>query len=68
MLKKGGTFAIHDIFSRQKYGDMQMFVQRLKNMGYERVELIDTTKGLFMSHWEASWMALKGSAILVGKK
>lgn len=68
VLKKGGTFAIHDIFSRQKYGDMQMFVQRLKNMGYERVELIDTTKGLFMSHWEASWMALKGSAILVGKK
>ena len=68
VLKKGGTFAIHDIFSRQKYGDMQMFVQRLKNMGYEWVELIDTTKGLFMSHWEASWMALKGSAILVGKK
>jgi len=68
VLKKGGTFAIHDIFSRQKYGDMQMFVQRLKNMGYEQVELIDTTKGLFMSHWEASWMALKGSAILVGKK
>lgn len=47
---------------------MQMFVQRLKNMGYERVELIDTTKGLFMSHWEATWIALKGSAILVGKK
>ena len=68
VLKKGGTFAVHDIFSRQKYGDMQMLVQRLKNMGYERVELIDTTKGLFMSHWEASWMALKGSAILVGKK
>ncbi len=68
VLKKGGTFAVHDIFSRQKYGDMQMFVQRLKNMGYEREELIDTTKGLFMSHWEASWMALKCSAILVGKK
>lgn len=68
VLKKGGTFAIHDIFSRQKYGDMQMFVQRLKNMGYERVELIDTTKGLFMSPWEATWMALKGSAILMGKK
>ena len=68
VLKKGDTFAIHDIFSRQKYGDMQMFVQRLKNMGYERVELIDTTKGLFMSPWEATWMALKGSAILMGKK
>jgi len=68
VLKKGGTFAIHDIFSHQKYGDMQMFMQRLKNMGYDHVELIDTTRGMFMTPWEASWMALNGSAILVGKK
>ena len=68
VLKKGGSFAIHDIFSRQKYGDMQAFVQQLKDMGYEHVELIDTTDGLFMTHWEATWMALTGSAILVGKK
>ena len=26
-LKKGGTFAIHDIFSKAKYGDMQSFVK-----------------------------------------
>ena len=26
VLKKGGTFAIHDIFSKHKYGDMQAFV------------------------------------------
>ena len=68
VLKKGGSFAIHDIFSRQKYGDMQAFLQQLKEMGYEQVELIDTTKGLFMSPWEALWMALSGSAILKGKK
>lgn len=68
VLKKGGTFAIHDIFSRQKYGNMQTFVQRLKEMGYEQVELIPTDSGRFMSSWEARWMALKGSAILVGKK
>ena len=68
VLKKGGTFAIHDIFSHQKYGDMQIFMQRLKNMGYDHVELIDTTRGMFMTPWEASWMALNGSAILVGKK
>ena len=66
VLKKGGTFAIHDIFSRRMYGDMQMFVQRLKNMGYEQVELIDTTRG--MTPWEARWMSLGGSAILTGKK
>ncbi len=68
VLKKGGTFAIHDIFSRFKYGDMQAFVKKLKGMGYEEVELIDTTNGMFMTPWEAQWMALSGSAILKGKK
>ncbi len=68
ILRKGGTFAIHDIFSREKYGDMLAFVKRLKDMGYEHVELLPTDCGRFMSAWEARWMALKGSAILVGKK
>ena len=67
-LKKGGTFALHDIFSRSRYGDMQAFVRKLKDMGYERVELIDTTNGLFMSNREATWMELSGSALLVGRK
>ncbi len=67
-LKKGGTFAIHDIMSRTKYGDIQSFVQKLRDMGYEKVELIDTTDGKFMKKWEAAWMALSGSALLVGVK
>ncbi len=67
-LKKGGCFAIHDIFSKANYGDMQAFVQKLKDMGYEKVELIDTTNGMFMTPWEAKWMTLRGSAILTGKK
>lgn len=54
--------------SRQKYGDMQMFVQRLRNMGYADVQLIPTDNGLFMTRRESTWLALKGSAILVGKK
>ena len=68
VLKKGGTFAIHDIFSRSKYGDMQEFVKKLKDMGYEKVELIDTTNGKFMSKSESVWMELSGSALLVGRK
>lgn len=68
VLKKGGLFVIHDIFSWANYGNMQQFLQQLKEMGYERAELIDTTDGFFMSKWEASWMMLDGSAILVGKK
>ena len=68
VLKKGGTFAIHDIFSSLKYGDMHMFVQRLKDMGYADVKLVPTDNGLFMSRREATWLGLRGSAILMGKK
>jgi len=67
-LKKGGTFAIHDIFSSSKYGDMGAFVKKLKDMGYEKAELIGTTNGKFMRKGEAGWMGLSGSALLVGKK
>ncbi len=67
-LKKGGTFAILDIFSASKYGDMQAFVKKLKAMGYQKAELIDTASGKFMKKTEAGWMGLSGSALLVGKK
>ena len=68
VLKKGGTFALHDIFSKSKYGDMQAFVKKLQDMGFEKVELIDTTDGTFMTKKEAGWMALSGSALLTGRK
>ena len=67
-LKKGGSFAIHDIFSATKYGDMQAFVKKLKAMGYQKVELIGTTSGKFMRKSEAGWMGLSGSALLAGRK
>ena len=59
---------IHDIFSKAKYGDMHSFVNKLRAMGCEKAELIDTSNGMFMSPREARWMALSGSALLVGKK
>ena len=68
LVKKGGIFAIHDLFTENKYGDMQAFLQKLKSMGYEKVELIDTTKGKFMTEKEAKRLFLSGSAILYGKK
>ena len=67
-LKKGGVFAIHDEFTKSKYGDTSKLVKRLKDMGYEKVELLDTSEGLFMTSKEASSLALKGSGLLVGKK
>ena len=68
VLKKGGTFAIHDLMSERRYGDMQVFVQKLREMGYERVELIDTTTGKFMTPKEAKRLMLHGSTLLVGRK
>ncbi len=47
---------------------MQKFADELKSEGFESVELIDTTKGKFMSPTEAALMALSGSKLLVGKK
>ncbi len=68
LLKKGGCFAIHDLMSERRYGDMQAFVKKLKDMGYEQVELIDTTDGKFMSGSEAKRLMLTGSTLLVGRK
>ena len=67
-LKKGGVFALHDIMSKNKYGDIREFAKKLLSMGYEDVQLIDTTKGMFMTPFEAKWMGLSGSTLLVGKK
>ena len=68
VLKKGGTYAIHDLMSPGRYGDMQAFVQKLRDMGYERVELIDTTDGSFMTPKEAKRLMLRGSTLLAGRK
>ncbi len=68
VLKKGGTFAIHDLFTKQKYGDMEAFKQKLLKMGYEKVDLVDTTKNDFMTEKEAKYLFLSGSALLIGKK
>ncbi|MDO4649739.1 MAG: methyltransferase domain-containing protein [Eubacteriales bacterium] len=68
VLKKGGTFAIHDIMSFRRYGDMEAFCAKLRSMGYEEVSCIDTANGKFMAAKEALLLELKGSTLLVGRK
>ena len=68
VLKKGGSFAIHDIMSRSRYGDMEQFAEELRAEGYEEVNLIPTDDGLFMSGAEAARLMLRGSALLTGRK
>ena len=68
VLKKGGVFVIHDLMSKSRYGDMNKFIEQLKKDGYKDVQLIDTTKGLFMGHKEALFLGLYGSTLLIGRK
>ena len=68
VLKKGGIFAIHDLMSKARYGDMQKLVRKLKAEGYEEVYLIDTTDKFFRSPAEAKLLLLGGSTLLYGRK
>lgn len=68
VLKKGGAFAIHDLMSKARYRDMRKFMRELYDAGYEKVELIDTTRGMFMTPAEEAYLLLFGSTLLVGRK
>ena len=68
VLKKGGVFAINDSMKPQMYGDMNAFVQKLKDMGYEDVRLIDTAREVFGSEQRAALLFLPHSTMLVGRK
>ncbi|EPH02877.1 hypothetical protein HMPREF1531_02193 [Propionibacterium sp. oral taxon 192 str. F0372] len=68
VLRKGGTFVIHDIFSVSKYGDPDVLVDRLRKAGCAQVKFTDTTDGTFMSRCEAHTLLLSGSGLLMGTK
>ena len=68
VLKKGGTFAIHDMMGPARYGDMEKFVAELKAEGYEDVRLFSTANGKFMAKKESRVMMLSDSMLLVGRK
>lgn len=60
LLKKGGVFALNDDMKPRMYGDMEAFAQKLRDMGYEEVGLIDTAKEVFGSHRRTAMMMLVG--------
>ncbi len=67
-LKKGGAFAINDTMSPRLYGDMEAFVQKLRTMGYQEVQLVDTSAKIFGSHFRAGAVLLGNSKMLSGIK
>ncbi len=68
VLKKGGSFALHDIFIKAKYGNLDKLLKKLKDAGFEKVEFIETDKGSPMTKSEARKTMLSGSKLLVGIK
>ncbi len=68
VLKKGDVFALNDDMKPKMYGDMDAFVQKLRDMGYEDVRLIDTATEVFGSRRRAGMMMLGDSRMLVGRK
>ena len=68
VLKKGGVFALNDEMKPRLYGDMEAFAQKLRDMGYEDVRLIDTATEAFGSCRRAAMMMLGASRMLVGRK
>lgn len=68
VLKKGGVFALNDDMKPKLYGDMDAFAQKLREMGYQDVWLIDTAEEAFGSRRRAAMMMLGHSRMLVGRK
>ena len=66
--KNGGVFALNDDMKPKMYGDMEGFAQKLRDMGYEEVRLVDTAQEVFGSHRRAAMMMLGYSRLLVGRK
>ena len=67
-LKKGGTFAIHDLMGQGRYGNLKAFCEELRAEGYADVRCIPTDRGLFMGTVESGALMLSGSCLLVGTK
>lgn len=67
-LKPGAAFAIHDIFTKAKYGDLNKLTETLKQHGVKELEFIDTTDGTCMTRKESLKTFCNGSKLLLGRK
>lgn len=68
VLKKGGVFVLHDNMKPQMYGDMNAFAKKLRDMGFEKAEYVETAAAIFGSKSRAALMMLGDSAMIVGRK
>ena len=52
----------------QMYGDMNAFVEKLKDTGFAEVRYVETAEAIFASKQRAAMMMLGNSAMIVGRK
>lgn len=70
VVKKGGAFAFHDLFEQQHlYGDIENFLEELKQNGITEIHYIPHTESLefIPSFCKAPWM-LKNMGLIYGVK
>ena len=68
VLRKGGVFALNDDMKPRLYGDIEAFAEKLRDMGYQDVRIIDTAQEAFGSHRRAAMMMLGHSRMIIGRK
>jgi len=67
VLKKGGVFVLQDSI-KSSYGNMDEFMQKLRDMGYESVRLADADREIFGSAFKAQLYFVGNLKALIGKK
>ena len=68
VLKKGGTFAFQDLFNKEFYGDINLFLEEINNLGLKEVKLIKTSNHLYIPYVLRINHIVGNSGILYGKK
>ncbi len=68
VLKKGGIFLMHDLFLKIKFPHIEVLMDNIHTLEYEKVELIDTTDGNPISSGVSKKLMLNGSKLFFGKK
>lgn len=68
VLKNGGVFAINDSMKPKMYGNIEFFAQKLRDMGYKDVKIINTAEEIFGSKYRAALLFLPDSTMIVGRK
>lgn len=67
-LRKGGSFVLYDVLEKKDYKKRNELVKKLKDLGYEQVELKDANDGTLMTKKESRKYHINRPVILYGRK